>query len=259
MTSGSNTATPSRWAAFVPLMGPGLGLALVSLTAVLRSGRAPMGWPESARVFASGYATGVSVSLYLERYFRAAALRTHRIIESLGAAVGFAAVLVIVWMFASGRPLAEPAVGLCSAIAAASLLVRERTDRIRALVLALMAAVAFHWPPVSVRPPFISLSIFWGVLAVECLIGVNRHRTAVRRFFSVGVLTNLVVAAFGAYALQVAYAVGSSLGLLLGGAMLMLGAAGTVVIVLRGTWPERQARQRRLAGRRPGAGSDACS
>ncbi len=239
-------------------MGPGFGLAVVSLTAVFRLGRAPMGWSEAAELFAAAYTAAVSVSLYLERYSPAPAPRTHRVIESLGAAVGFATVLVTVWMFASGRPLAEPALGLCSAIAAAALLVRRRTDRIRALVLALMAAAAFHWPPVSVRLPFISLSIFWGVLAVGCLIGDHPHRTAIRRFFSVGVLTNLVVAAFGAYALQVAYAVRSSLGLLLGGAMLMLGATGAVVIVLRGTWPERQAR-RRLAGRRRGAGSDACS
>jgi len=218
-----------------------------------------MGLPGSAELFAASYAAGVSVGLYLERYHLATPGKIHRAVEVLAAAVGFTASVVLLWVFASGRPLAEPGLGLCSAAAAAGLLVRERSDRVRALVLAVMAAATFRWPLVSGWPPFISLSIFWGALAVGCLIGDHRHRTAVRRLFSVGVLGGVVCAVFGVYALRIACAVGSGAGLLLSGAMLVLGAAGSVVIVLRGPWPERQARRRRLAGRRRGAGSGAGS
>lgn len=239
MTNESDAATTNRSVAFIPLLGAALGLSIASLAAVLRASRPPMEWPEAVEVFAGGYATGVSVTLYVERYCRAAALGSYRIIESSGAGVGFATVLALVWAFASGRPLADPALDLCSAIAAAALLIRERTDRVRALVLILMAIAVFHWPPVSVHFPFISLSIFWVVLAVGCLTGGHGHRTAVHRLFSVGVLTNLIVAAFGVYALRLAYTVGSPLGLLLGGAMLILGTMGTAVIVLRGPWLEQ--------------------
>jgi hypothetical protein len=230
---------------FVSLIGPGVGLALVSLTNVFRSGRAPMGWRESVELFAASYAAGVSVSLYLERYFPAGARSTRRIVEALSAAVGFAAALALLSILASSRRWVEAGLGLSTAVAAAGLLVPERSDRVRALVLAVMAVAALRWPPVIARPPFISLSIFWGALALGCAIGDRPRRTVIRRLFSVGVLAGLVCAAFGVYMLEVEYALGSPVGLLLGGAIVIMGAGGSVVIVVCGTWPERQARQRR--------------
>ena len=228
---------------FLLFIGPCMGFFALALEVIISySAGSATKWSQAGQWFAACYAIGLTVSLFLERNYPPGGDNENRLPEIFISLLGFVVSVVFLLAFANSRALMDLRIGSYNAIAAGTFMVRRRTDRIRALTFGLLAIVAIHSPLVTTRPPFISLSIFWAVLGVSCVVGTNVSNNTVRRAFSVPVLACALCTAFGAYELLVAYRTKSLAGLVIGTITVGFFGVGTAIVMIRGSWWERRAK-----------------
>jgi hypothetical protein len=117
------------------------------------------------------YSSSLAAVLFLERdqlWLRTA--DRERPVEIFLALIGSVVTFAFIWRFTWTRAWADLQYGFFSALACLPYLVPRRTDRVRSVAFMLMSAVTFHQPLISLRPPFISLSLIFAVTAVFCLL-----------------------------------------------------------------------------------------
>jgi hypothetical protein len=228
----------------LPLLGPCFGLFAILLVAGLHyTNPSAVEWSAAKHYFTACYASGIAVTLFLERYYPTDVYRK-RLLEALASLVGFAVSALFFVTFATSLLWRDLNVAFYSAVAAAVVMIPRRTDTIRALALVLMAIAAIHQPLVSARPPFLSLTVLWTALGISCVLKDGISHSTIGRAFSVPSLACVLCATFGVYQVSVARETGSLLIFTFGATTIIFFGIGTAVIIVRGTWWERQRRRR---------------
>jgi hypothetical protein len=224
------------------LIGPSVAVFAVVLGGIMLHLRGEaITWPAAAQLFAACYASGIALSLFLERHrFEAS---NHALVQALLGFIALAICGVFLLQFTKNGMLADLRIGLYNAIAGGIIIIPRRTDKMRALALGLMALAALHGPLVYIHPPFISLSILWIVFGISCMMEVKFAHAAIRRTFSVGTLVCLLIIGFGIYQIQIGYQSHSFPLLAIGIITVAFFGLGTAVVITRGSWSERHSRR----------------
>jgi hypothetical protein len=225
------------------LIGPSVAVFAVLLGGIMLHLRErEMIWPPAAQFFAACYASGIALSLFLERHQIEA--NRHTLVQTLIGLVAVAISGIFLLQFAKSGVLTDLRMGLYNAIAGGIIMIPRRTDKMRACALCLMAVAAIHGPVVYGHPPFVSLSILWGLLGLGCVVEANVAHSFIRRTLSLGTLMCLLVTAFGAYQIQVGYHDHSFPLLVIGIVTVAFFGLGTAMVITRGSWSERHTKHR---------------
>lgn len=225
------------------LIGPSIAVFAVLLGGIILhlTGKA-IRWSTAAQFFAACYASGIALSLFLERH--QIEPNGHTLVQGLIGLVAVAISAIFLLQFAKSGMLVNLRMGLYNAIAGGTIMIPQRTDKMRASSLGLMAVAAIHSPWVYSYPPFVSLSILGGLLSLGCVVEANIAHTLIRRTLSVGTLMCLLITAFGVYQIKIGYRDHSFPLLVIGIVTVAFFGLGTAVVITRGSWSERHPRQR---------------
>lgn len=117
---------------FPLLVGPSVALFAILLgVIILHSRGATVRWWDAAEFFAACYASGIAISLFLERH--RSYPKEHALLEMLIGLVALGVSSVFLRDFASSRTWMDLRIGLYSAISGAIIITPRRTDWMRAL------------------------------------------------------------------------------------------------------------------------------
>ena len=194
------------------------------------------------RASALAYSACLAAVLFIERAERTQTSDGHRFLEVVLALIGLALSLGFFLRFTQISVWADLRYGFFSAFASGVFLIPQRTDKLRALAFALMAAAAFRIPLLSFRPPFVSLAIVCTAAAVVCVVPSGGGHKAIRRFFSAPAIVGILLTAVALHGLYTACRAGSAADVVVFSAAVLFSGGATIVIVARGPWWERHSR-----------------